>query len=107
MLGNGSPLYVFFCLNSEGLINKVPQRAMLLAMKIPAAKRKVNAELDLVRADIRLKLVPQGPKVIRHLSLPAQGKSKDWIVEEMKRMDDESPHATSWKDGKVSGAIYR
>jgi sphinganine-1-phosphate aldolase len=76
-------------------------------MRIPAAKRKVDAELGKVRADIRLKLIPQGPKVIRHLALPPQGKSKDWIVEEMKRMDDESPESHSWRNGKVSGTVYR
>jgi len=80
---------------------------MLLALKLPAAKRKVDKELGKVRADIHMKLIPQGPKVVRHLALPQQGKSKEWIVEEMKRMDDESPRTDMWREGKVSGAIYR
>jgi sphinganine-1-phosphate aldolase len=76
-------------------------------MKIPAVKTKVDAELARVKADIRAKLVAEGPKVIRHLALPAQGKSKEWIIAEMQRMDDESTHSNAWKNGKISGAIYR
>ncbi|PVG02577.1 putative sphingosine-1-phosphate lyase [Serendipita vermifera] len=81
-------------------------RAILLALKLPAARRKVDAELAQVRKDIRNKLLPQGPNVIRHLALPAQGKSREEIVAEMERMDADFDHAHSWKDGKVSGAIY-
>lgn len=76
-------------------------------MKIPAVKKKVDAEMARVKADIRSKLIPEGPKVMRHLALPAQGKSKEWIIAEMQRMDDESTHSHAWKDGKISGAIYR
>lgn len=60
-----------------------------------------------VQAEIRSKLIPEGPQVIRHLALPSQGKSKEWIVTEMQRMDDESEHSNRWKAGKISGAIYR
>ncbi|CAG7854627.1 Sphingosine-1-phosphate lyase Short=S1PL; Short=SP-lyase; Short=ySPL; AltName: Full=Bestowed of sphingosine tolerance 1; AltName: Full=Sphingosine-1-phosphate aldolase [Serendipita indica DSM 11827] len=80
---------------------------MLLSIRyIPAIRKKVESEMAGVREDIRKKLIPEGPKVIRHLSLPAEGKSKDWIVAEMQRMDDESSASGAWKDGKISGAIY-
>jgi sphinganine-1-phosphate aldolase len=79
----------------------------LLALKLPSARRKVEAEMARVRKDIRDKLLPQGPNVIRHLALPAQGKGREAIVAEMERMDADFDHAHSWKDGKVSGAIYR
>ncbi|KAG8859610.1 hypothetical protein FRB91_007496 [Serendipita sp. 411] len=80
---------------------------ILLSIRfVPSARRKVELEMARVRSDIRAKLIPQGPRVVRHLSLPPDGKSVDWIVGEMQRMDDESEKTDAWKDGKVSGAIY-
>ena len=65
------------------------------------------------RKDIEKKLIPSGPQVIRYLSLPPEGQTKDWILSEMDRMDSycqniggrDSVH--DWKDGKISGAVYR
>ena len=80
---------------------------MLLALRLPSARKKVESELGKARLDIEKKMVPQGPGVTRHLSLPTQGHDREWILEEMAKMDEESGEHVNWKDGKVSGAIYR
>ena len=79
---------------------------MLLALRLPSARKKVESELGKARLDIEKKMVPQGPGVTRHLSLPAQGHDREWILEEMAKMDEELGH-NNWKDGKISGAVYR
>lgn len=58
------------------------------------------------RVDIESKLVPRGEGVVRHLSLPEQGKSLEWILEEMGKMDAELEHSTDYRHGKLSGAVY-
>ena len=64
--------------------------------------------MDKAKLDIESRLVPQGANVVRHLSLPSQGKSLDWILSEMDKMDAEfdSP-PEQWRLGKLSGAVYR
>lgn len=69
-------------------------------------KAKVTSEMEQARLDIERKLIPQGPNVVRHLSLPNEGKSLEWILEEMNRMDEEHGHS-DYKVGKLSGAVYR
>lgn len=83
------------------------QKALLLAMKLPQAQKKLQEELDKVKVDIEDKLVPKDGEVTRYLALPAQGKSAEWIIEEMARMDKELGAHTDWRDGKISGAVYR
>ena len=70
-------------------------------------RKKVETELDATRADIERQLVPQGKDVVRHLELPQQGCTLDWILDEMEHMDREGPSQTDYKDGKLSGAVYR
>ena len=64
--------------------------------------------MDRAKLDIEKRLVPQGANVVRHLSLPSQGKSLEWIMSEMDKMDAEldSP-PEQWRLGKLSGAVYR
>lgn len=64
--------------------------------------------MDQARLDIEKRLVPQGANVTRHLALPSEGKSLEWILQEMEKMDTELGTTTdSWRDGKLSGAVYR
>ncbi len=64
--------------------------------------------MDKAKLDIEKKLIPQGPNVIRHLSLPHDGKTLEWILEEMEVMDTEmGGQVDAWKQGKLSGAVYR
>ncbi|KAF9227039.1 PLP-dependent transferase [Gyrodon lividus] len=84
----------------------IAKQALLLAIKLPSAQKKIREEMGKVRLDIEDKLVPKGAEVSRHLSLPAEGKSVEWILEEMAKMDRElGPHA-DWRHGKISGAVY-
>ncbi|KAF8547229.1 PLP-dependent transferase [Imleria badia] len=82
------------------------KKALLVAMKLPQAQKKLQEELGKVRADIEDKLVPKGGEITRHLALPAQGKSSEWILQEMARMDKELGTHTDWRQGKISGAVY-
>ena len=83
------------------------QEAILLALRLPSAKQKVETELGKARIDIENKMVPQGPGIVRHLALPTQGQSPDWILGEMAKMDEQAGGHVDWHDGKVSGAVYR
>lgn len=80
-------------------------QAILLALQLPAGSRKVESELGMARDTIENGLVPRGPGVNRHLTLPAEGQSPEWIIAEMDRMDAEI-EAADWASGKVSGAVY-
>ena len=79
----------------------------MLALRLPAAKQKVDTQLGEARLKIENTLVPKGPDVVRHLALPLEGRSPKWIVEEMEKMDKESAGTDKWKMGRLSGAVYR
>jgi sphinganine-1-phosphate aldolase len=70
-------------------------------------RKKVDTELDATRADIDRMFIPQGKGVVRHLELPKQGCTLEWILDEMEQMDREAPSQTDFRDGKISGAVYR
>ncbi|KAH7889086.1 pyridoxal phosphate-dependent transferase [Phlebopus sp. FC_14] len=84
----------------------ISKRTLLLAMKLPAAQQKVQQEMAKVREDVEDKLVPKGPDVTKHMELPAQGKSVEWILAEMEKMDAEMGPLADWRHGKLSGAVY-
>ncbi|ETW81089.1 glutamate decarboxylase/sphingosine phosphate lyase [Heterobasidion irregulare TC 32-1] len=75
-------------------------------MRTPEMKKKVAKEMGQARTDIDARLVPQGPNVTRHLALPQQSKSLEWILDEMATMDNESKSHTNYREGKLSGAVY-
>jgi hypothetical protein len=70
-------------------------------------RKKVETELDATRADIDRLFIPQGKGVVRHLQLPKQGLPLEWILDEMEQMDREGPSQTNYRDGKISGTVYR
>jgi sphinganine-1-phosphate aldolase len=80
---------------------------LLLAMRLPAAKKKVETEMGKARLDIENQLVPKGANVTRHLALPEKGQTLEWILQEMDKMDNEREKQTNWRHGKLSGAVYR
>jgi len=63
--------------------------------------------MDVARAEIERKLLPQGKDVVRHLSLPRKGQTLGWILEAMEQMDEEAPCHTDYRKGTLSGAVYR
>ena len=83
-------------------------------MTLPHMTSKIEPQMAKARRDIEKKLVPSGPQVVRYLSLPPEGQTKDWILAETDRtdsychsFDDRGVKLHDWKDGKVSGAVYR
>ena len=83
------------------------QRCILLALRLPAAKQKVDAQLAEAQLKIENSLVAKGPDVVRHLALPIEGRSPEWIAQEMEKMDKETEKSDKWKLGRLSGAVYR
>jgi hypothetical protein len=64
--------------------------------------------MDKAKLDIENRLVPKGENVKRHLALPSEGKTLEWIIQEMDTMDTElGGSGDTWKAGKLSGAVYR
>ncbi|EKM74970.1 hypothetical protein AGABI1DRAFT_116649 [Agaricus bisporus var. burnettii JB137-S8] len=84
----------------------IAKRVVQLALKLPSAKKSVDEQMSKAKLDIEDKLVPKGPNVVRHLALPEESRSLEWILAEMDKMDKEFEHASDWKGGKVSGAVY-
>ncbi|THH16014.1 hypothetical protein EW146_g4551, partial [Bondarzewia mesenterica] len=82
------------------------QKVVLLIMSMPEMKKKVATEMGKAKVDINNRLVPQGPGVTRHLSLPTQSRSLEWIMDEMAKMDLEGGSHTDYREGKLSGAVY-
>ena len=70
-------------------------------------RKKVETELDATRAEIDRQFIPHGKGVVRHLELPKQGCTLEWILDEMEQMDREAPSQTDYRDGKLSGSVYR
>jgi sphinganine-1-phosphate aldolase len=86
----------------------------MLFLTLPPMASKVEPQMAEARRTIQDKLIPSGPQVVRYLSLPSEGQSKDWILAEMDRMDSychsfdkQGVKLHDWKDGKISGAVYR
>ncbi|KAJ7451720.1 pyridoxal phosphate-dependent transferase [Mycena galericulata] len=84
----------------------IVQHVIMLALRLPAAQQRVKTEMDKAKLDIEAKLVPKGIDVTRHLALPADGQTPEWIIAEMDKMDQELGKPNSWKLGKLSGAVY-
>lgn len=80
---------------------------MGLALRLPANKRLLEEGLAKARADVDAKFIKRGPGIVQHLALPAKGRSLNWIMAEMDKMDAEAGHTADWRAGRVSGAIYR
>jgi sphinganine-1-phosphate aldolase len=70
-------------------------------------RKKVDEEMEAARADIDRKILPQGKDVVRHLALPRRGCTLEWILDAMNQMDQEGPSLTDYREGKLSGAVYR
>lgn len=85
----------------------VSQFVVRLVLRLPSMQQKVSTEMGKARLDIENKLVPKGPNVTRHLTLPEDGKSLEWILAEMEKMDVElNGQSGIWNEGKLSGAVY-
>ncbi|KAF8907824.1 pyridoxal phosphate-dependent transferase [Gymnopilus junonius] len=85
----------------------ISQQIVRLVLRFPSTRQKVTSQMDKAKLDIENRLLPKGANVTRHLSLPSEGKTLEWILQEMDNMDTEMGGlADSWKQGKLSGAVY-
>lgn len=82
------------------------RQVLLLALKVPSVQKEVQQQLSKARLDIEDKLVPKGAAVSRHLALPEEGKSEEWILAEMAKMDTDMGPNADWRHGKLSGTVY-
>jgi sphinganine-1-phosphate aldolase len=83
------------------------QRTLRLVIALPSFRKRIDTEMEATRAQIDRQLIPQGKDVERHLSLPKKGQTLEWILEAMEQMDREAPSQTDYREGKLSGAVYR
>ena len=67
-------------------------------------RTKVQQQIQETVLKLEAKLVPTGPGVERHLSLPTEGWSGERVREELGKLS-EMKH-TEWEKGRVSGAVY-
>jgi sphinganine-1-phosphate aldolase len=79
---------------------------MLFTLSLPPARNKVESELARAKKTIEDSLAPRGPEYSRHVALPIEGHTPEWIEAEMAKMDGEQ-HGADWKGGRCSGAVYR
>ncbi|KAF8893548.1 pyridoxal phosphate-dependent transferase [Infundibulicybe gibba] len=84
----------------------IAQCVIYLLLRLPATKKRVEEEMSKAKIDIENKLVPKGVEVVRHLALPDQGQTSEWIMAEMDKMDGELGVGPNWRHGKLSGAVY-
>ncbi|KAF8624627.1 hypothetical protein AX15_005781 [Amanita polypyramis BW_CC] len=84
----------------------ISQVIIRLALRMPGTRQKVESQMNKAKLDIEDKLIPKGPNVVRHLTLPENGQSSEWILAEMDKMDHEQGHSVDWRQGKISGAVY-
>jgi sphinganine-1-phosphate aldolase len=75
-----------------------------LLLTLPGIRDKVQAQIADARVNLKKKLVPSGPDIERHLTLPAEGWDTDKVRAELIKLAD-MKH-TRWEDGRVSGAVY-
>ena len=70
-------------------------------------RKRVEMEMEFARVEIDRSLLPQGKDVVRHLALPKRGCTLEWILDSMEQMDQEAPSHADYREGRLSGAVYR
>ncbi|KAF8634287.1 hypothetical protein AX17_004242, partial [Amanita inopinata Kibby_2008] len=84
----------------------ISQQVIQMVLRMPRTRQKVESQMNKAKLDIEDRLVPKGANVVRHLTLPEEGKSLEWILAEMEKMDIELGKDANWRQGKLSGAVY-
>lgn len=75
-----------------------------LFLRVPGVRSQVQKQLAVAITKMEAKLVPQGPGVSRHLTLPKEGWTEEQVTAELDKLR-EMDHA-KWEEGYVSGAVY-
>jgi sphinganine-1-phosphate aldolase len=73
-------------------------------LRLPGVRDKVHAQVSESLLKLERKLVPSGPGVERHTTLPREGWSEEEVRNKLNELS-EMEH-TRWEDGRVSGAVY-
>ncbi|KAL1958153.1 hypothetical protein VTO42DRAFT_5008 [Malbranchea cinnamomea] len=101
----------FYTLRGHGLLGTVRNfyfqiRLFLysLFLRAPGVRSKVDKQVATAVAGLEAKLVPQGPGIIKYMSLPKQGWTQEQIRAELDKLS--GMEHTRWEDGRVSGAVY-
>lgn len=75
-----------------------------LFLRAPGVRSQVQKQVLEAITKLEGRLVPRGPGVTRHLTLPKEGWSDDHVRAELDVLRD-MKH-TRWEDGLVSGTVY-
>ena len=67
-------------------------------------REKVQKSVAESMTKLENKLVPRGPGVTHHLTLPKEGWGDEQVSSELEKL--ENMEHTRWEDGMVSGAVY-
>ena len=74
------------------------------AKRIPAVRRRMDAEYDSMMADLAKDLKPYRGTVREYPALPEKGVSRNRLLGDMRRL--QVKEEKRWKQGFVSGAVY-
>ncbi len=90
------------------LLSHVPPRLLAVAERylkaLPGVRARLDKETDSLLADLESSLKPYREKVRTFDHLPAQGRSREEVLQELEHL--ESHERERWKEGLVSGAVY-
>lgn len=73
-------------------------------LRAPGVRSQVEKQVNEAITKLQAKLVPSGPGITRHLTLPKEGWSEDVVRNELNTLA--TMDHTRWEDGFVSGAVY-
>ncbi|CAD6890041.1 unnamed protein product [Tilletia controversa] len=103
------------------LYTSISRTILTVILKTPAARRRVERDLGKAMKDVETKLIPPTPHLSLNTELPSYGKSPDWLMQELRKLQQlevggpepigfENWEARNgeavWRSGKISGAVY-
>lgn len=101
----------FYTLRGHGILGTIRNfylriRLFLYSvfLRAPGVRSKVDKQVATAVANLESKLVPQGPGIIKYMSLPKQGWTPEQVRAELEKLS--GMKHTMWEDGRVSGAVY-
>jgi len=86
------------------LYRDLHRKLYALFLRLPFVQAKAQAQVRQAIGQLEEKLVPSGPGVTQHTSLPAAGWSSEQIRAELGKLGELK--RARWEEGRVSGAVY-
>lgn len=87
-----------------GPLEPLVARIYRYAKRLPIVKERLDAEYTPIMDELRKSAKPYAGKVESYPTLPAEGKSRDDVLTELRTLQERE--AERWQDGYVSGAVY-